>query len=335
LSDDGRSYRLHGEKLWISNAGFADLFTVFAKLEGKVSAFLVEASTAGLSTGPEEHKMGIAGSSTRALILRDAVVPRENLLGECGDGAHIAFQILNVGRIKLGAACIGGARNLLRQTMAYAQQRHAFGRPIASYGLVEQYVATMAVELFAAESAVYRTTGLMDSAPGLDEYAVECSIVKILASEMMDCVADLAVQIHGGNGYVRGNPAERAYRDARVNRIFEGTNEINRLLASGVLLKRAQQGRLGLLAGMQRIEQGLLAPAPSPAPDALERGRQLTLLVAAAAVRRHGEALAQEQELLAGICDLTIAVYTMQSAWLRQPGGALAQVILSGRLDAM
>lgn len=334
-ASDGSGYTLNGEKMWISNAGIADLFTVFAKLDGKVTAFLVEAKTPGLATGAEEHKMGIWGSSTRALLLRDAKVGEGNLLGQPGEGAHIAFQILNVGRIKLGAACIGGARNLIRQTIAYAKQRHAFGQAIASYGLVEQHFATMAIALYAAESAVYRTTGLMDTAASLEEHAAECAMVKITASEMMDRVADLAVQVHGGNGFVRGNPAERAYRDARVNRIFEGTNEINRLLASGVLLRRAQQGRLALMPAIQELQQSLLSPsAAAPAP-LLERARQIVLLAIGAAARRHGEALAQEQETLAGLTDMAAGLYAMQSAWLRQPEGILTQAVLCEQMDEL
>src|SRR6185437_1165102 len=328
-------FALSGEKMWISNAGFADLFTVFAKLEGKVTAFLVEAATPGMATGAEEHKMGIWGSSTRALLLREARVGRGQMLGQPGEGAHIAFQILNAGRIKLGAACIGGARNLMRQTIAYAQQRHAFGRAIASYGLIEQHLATMAIELYAAECTVYRTTGLMDAAGNLEEHAAECAMVKIAASEMMDRVADLAVQIHGGNGFVRGNAAERAYRDARVNRIFEGTNEINRLLASGVLLRRAQQGRLGLMPAIQALQQAWLAPGGEAGTPLLERARQMVLLAMGSAARRHGEALAQEQEILAALTDLAMGLYAMQSAWLRDRDGLLTQAVICERMDAM
>ncbi|MGH9481429.1 MAG: acyl-CoA dehydrogenase family protein [Terriglobales bacterium] len=333
LDPDGSHYRLNGEKMWISNAGFADLFTVFARTGERVSAFLVEAGFPGVATGAEEHKMGILGSSTRPLLLREARVPAENLLGGAGEGAHIAFQILNVGRFKLGAACIGGARNLLRQALAYAAQRQAFGQPIASFGLVQQLLVEVALRLFAAESAVYRTVGMMEGAKGLDEYAVECSIVKICASEMADVAVDHAVQVYGGNGFVRGNPAERAYRDARVNRIFEGTNEINRLLIPGVLLRRAEKGQLPLLAAVEQVMGEMLGPAADS--DPCEQARKAALLVAGLAFRRHGPGLAQEQELLAAIADLAIAVYVMQSVAARRPEGTLTRILLAETLDAV
>lgn len=331
LAADGSHYVLNGEKMWISNAGFADLFTVFAKVGEKVTAFLVEATLPGVSTGAEEHKMGIQGSSTRALLLRDAQVGVENVLGAVGDGGHIAFQILNVGRFKLGAACIGGARNTLRHTIAYARERQAFGKPIATFGLVQQMIADMVLGIFASESAVYRTVGMMEGASGLDEYAIECSMVKVEASEMVDHVVDCAVQIHGGNGFVRGNPAERAYRDARVNRIFEGTNEINRLLIGGQLLRRAQKGMLPLMAAFEEVRTELLGP-----PAALgvcERARKAALLVASLAYQKHREAIAREEELLAAIADLLIGVYVMQSVETRRPESDMAQVIVSETLD--
>lgn len=329
----GHHYRLTGEKMWISNAGFADLFTVFAKVEGKPTALLVESTWEGVSTGSEEHKMGIHGSSTRALVLRGARVPRENVLGGIGEGAHIAFQILNLGRLKLGAACLGGARNGLRQTIAYAQQRHAFGRPIADFGLVREQLARMAVELFAAESAVYRTAALMDSTPQWDEFAMECSIVKVQASEMADLVVDGAVQVHGGNGFVQGTPAERAYRDARVNRIFEGTNEINRLLIAGVALRRAQKGTLPLAAAVEEVLAGLLGPTEAVPP--VEQARRTVLMLAGLATQTLGGALEQEQVLLASLADLMIALFIMQSVVLRAPGAEATRVIVSEGMDTM
>lgn len=327
------SFVLNGEKMWISNAGFADLFTVFAKLDGKASAFLVEAKAEGISTGAEEEKMGIHGSSTRALLLRDVHLEAESLLGKPGEGAHIAFQILNVGRFKLGAACLGGARNCLREAIAYAKQRHAFGRPIANFGLIREHAARMATELFAAESVVYRTVGLMDSLHRLDEFAMECSIVKIQASEMLDDVVDRAVQIHGGNGFVRGNLAEQAYRDARVNRIFEGTNEINRLLLSGTALRRAQKGELPLRAQVEMVVAEMMGPAQVHA--ASEQARRAALLVAGLAVRRYGEQLDEHQVLLAALADLMIAVYVLQATAARQPKGLMTRAVASRMLDGV
>lgn len=333
LAPGGDEYLLNGEKMWISNAGFADLFTVFAILEGRVTAFLVEAGYAGVATGPEEHKMGIHGSSTRSLLLRDARVPRSNVLGEVGYGAHIAFQILNIGRFKLGAACIGGARNLLRHAIGYARQRHAFGQPIASFGLMQHFVASMAMGIYAAESTVYRTAGMMADEKDLNEYAVECSMVKVHASEMLDAVVDQAVQIYGGIGFVSGNAAERAYRDARVNRIFEGTSEINRLLISSMLLRRAEKGSLALLPAAEQAAAEMLAP---PGELGLcERARKIALLVCAIAYRRYREAIAQQQEMLAMIADLLVGVYVMQSVAVRQPESVLTQAVLAEQMDAV
>lgn len=331
-SEDGSVFVLNGEKMWISNAGIADLFTVFARTGESVSAFLVEATTPGVETGPEEHKMGLLGSSTRALRLQEARVPSANVLGGVGEGAHIAFRILNVGRFKLGAACIGGARNSLRDAIAYARQRRAFGRPIADFELIRQQIGAMALHLHAAEAAVYRVAQLLDDGHSLEEYAIECAIVKVHASEMLDRVVDAAVQIHGGNGFVRGNPAERAYRDARVNRIFEGTNEINRLLISGTILRRAQQGRLALAAAVERTQAELLG-APAAASPA-EQARKAALLVAGAAYRRHGAALEEKQTILAAVADLAIATFVLQAVEARQPEGAFTAAIAEATLDA-
>src|SRR5271169_6888296 len=273
LSADGKHYILNGEKMWITNAGFADLFTVFAKIDGeKFTAFLVERTFPGFSVGAEEHKMGIRGSSTCPIILNDCQVPVENLLGEIGKGHVIAFNILNVGRFKLGAMCVGGGRVSLENAIGYAKQRKAFGKVIADFGLVREKLANMATLIYVGESLVYRTVGMMDallseidSATGdagaiakerrkaIEEYAVECSILKVWGSEMIDYVVDETLQIYAGYGFVEEYPAERAYRDARINRIFEGTNEINRLIITGFLLKRAMSGQLPLMPAIKKL----------------------------------------------------------------------------------
>ena len=276
LSKDGTHYILNGEKMWITNAGFADLFTVFAKVDGeKFTAFLVEKSFPGFSIGAEEHKMGIRGSSTCPIILNDCKVPAENVLGEIGKGHVIAFNILNVGRFKLGAMCVGGARLSLENAIGYAKQRKAFNKVIADFGLVREKLANMAVGVYTGEALVYRTVGMMDVAlaevdksaadaaketrKAIEEYAVECSIIKVWGSEMVGFVVDETVQIYGGYGFVEEYPAERAYRDARINRIFEGTNEINRLIITGFLLKRAMSGQLPLMPAIKKLMDEVLS----------------------------------------------------------------------------
>src|SRR5271166_2569815 len=282
LSADGKNYLLNGEKMWITNAGFADLFIVFAKVDGeKFTAFIVERNFPGFAVGAEEHKMGIRGSSTCPLILNDCKVPVENVLGELGKGHHIAFNVLNVGRFKLGAGCVGSARNCIEGAIAYAKQRKAFGKVIADFGLIREKLANMAAGIFTGEAMAYRTVGMMDAAIAqlgaghddlasvrkvIDEYAVECSILKVWGSEFISYVVDEVVQIHGGYGFVEEYPAERNYRDVRVNRIFEGTNEINRLVITGFLLKRAMSGQLPLMPAIKKLMEEVLA-GPSASED--------------------------------------------------------------------
>jgi alkylation response protein AidB-like acyl-CoA dehydrogenase len=343
LSADQKHYRLDGEKMWITNAGFADLFTVFAKVDGeKFTAFLVERTFPGFSVGAEEHKMGIRGSSTCPIILNGCQVPRENLLGEVGRGHVIAFNILNIGRFKLGAMCVGGARNSLAGAVAYARERRAFGKAIAEFGLIREKVANMAVLTYVGESLVYRTVGMMDdalnavdrSAPeaarqilkAIEEYAVECSIIKVWGSEMVDYVVDEAVQIHGGYGFVEEYGAERAYRDARINRIFEGTNEINRLIISGFLLKRAMSNQLALMPAIKQVMEEVLSP-PSlgeepEGPLAEEQqfvaaARKLTLFAAGAATQKYLESIQDQQEIMGAIADMVIETYAAETALLR------------------
>jgi butyryl-CoA dehydrogenase len=343
LSPDGKHYILNGEKMWITNAGFADLFTVFAKLDGeKFTAFLVEKSFPGFSIGAEEHKMGIRGSSTCPIILNDCKVPVENLLGEIGKGHVIAFNILNVGRFKLGAMCVGGARVSLENAVGYARQRKAFGKVIADFGLVREKIANMAVGVYAGESMVYRTVGMMDVAlsevdksaadaaqqirKAIEEYAVECSIIKVWGSEMIDYVVDETVQIYGGYGFVEEYPAERAYRDARINRIFEGTNEINRLIITGFLMKRAMSGQLPLLPAIKRVLDEVMS-GPGMGEDregalAVERGivanaKKIGLVAAGSAYQKYMQALADQQEIVGAIADIIIETYAMESCLVR------------------
>jgi alkylation response protein AidB-like acyl-CoA dehydrogenase len=343
LSPDGKHYILNGEKMWITNAGFADLFTVFAKIDGeKFSAFLAERTFPGFSVGAEEHKMGIRGSSTCPIILNDCKVPVENLLGDIGKGHVIAFNILNVGRFKLGAMCVGGARVSLESAVAYAKQRKAFGKTIGDFGLVREKIANMATLIYVGESLVYRTVGMMDALlseidsaspdaakerrKAIEEYAVECSILKVWGSEMIDYVVDETVQIYAGYGFVEEYPAERAYRDARINRIFEGTNEINRLIITGFLLKRAMSGQLPLMPAIKKLMDEVLS-GPSlgeeiEGPLAEERklvaqAKKLGLFVSGAATQKYMQTIQDQQEVMGAIADMTIEIYAMESAVLR------------------
>ena len=343
LSGDGRNYVLNGEKMWITNSGFADLFIIFAKTEGeKLSAFLVERNTPGFSVGPEEHKLGIRGSSTCPLILSDCRVPVENLLGEAGKGHHIAFNTLNIGRFKLGAACTGGARQVLQDAIQYAKERKAFGKSIAEFGLIQEKLAECAAGVYTGEALVYRTIGMIDAALAdldtgtqgasheiekrIEEYAVECSIVKVWVSEMLQMVANHSVQIHGGYGYVEEYPAERAYRDARINPIFEGTNEINRLIITGWLMKRAMKGELPLMAAIKQLMDEVISPSLSAedreGPLAgeykmLAQAKKLGLFAAGAASQKYMLNLADQQEVMGAIADCAIEIYAMESAILR------------------
>jgi alkylation response protein AidB-like acyl-CoA dehydrogenase len=343
LSADGKHYVLNGEKMWITNAGFADLFTVFARVDGeKFSAFLVEKNFPGFSVGAEEHKMGIRGSSTCPIILNDCKVPVENLLGEVGKGHLIAFNILNIGRFKLGAMCVGGGRVSMENAIGYAKQRKAFGKVIADFGLVREKIANMAALLYVGESLVYRTVGMMDHAlsevdkaaadaakqtlKAIEEYAVECSIIKVWGSEMIDYVVDETVQIYAGYGFVEEYPAERAYRDARINRIFEGTNEINRLIITGFLLKRAMTGQLPLMPAIKKLMDEVLS-GPSTGEDLegplveerklVAQAKKLGLFAAGAATQKYMQAIQDQQEIMGAIADMTIETYAMESAVLR------------------
>ncbi len=338
LSQDGRHYLLNGEKMWISNGGFADLFTVFAKVDGeKFSAFLVERTSPGLSVGAEEHKLGIRGSSTCPLILADCQIPVENLLGEIGKGHHIAFNILNMGRFKLGASAVGAARTSLQQGIQYAKDRKAFGKSISDFGLIQEKLAECAAGIYVGEALSYRTIGMIDAAvagltaardiqKGIEEYAVECSILKVWGSEMLDMVVDHVVQIYGGFGYVEDYPAASAYRDSRINRIFEGTNEINRLIITGWLMKRAVAGQLPLLPAIQRIMDEVMensaVAGEQEGPLAGERklltaAKKLTLFASGVASQKHMQDMADQQEIMGALADCIMEVYAIESAVLR------------------
>ncbi len=345
LSEDGSHYVLNGEKMWITNCGFADLYTVFAKIDGaRFSAFLVERTFSGVKVGAEEHKLGIRGSSTCPLVLDNCQVPAGNLLGVEGKGHHIAFNVLNVGRFKLGVACVGGSRHALAAMIRYAKERKAFGKSIAEFGLIQRKIALSAARLYAAESMAYRTVGMIDAALSqlgpeqakdpreiqrrIEEYAVECSILKVYGSEMISYIADEYVAVMGGYGYVEEYPAARFYRDARINRIFEGTNEINRLIITGWLMKRAAAGELPLLKAIRSLMDEVTQPPSLDGSgdssevlgheaEVLAASRKIGLFAAGVASQRFLAALQDQQEIMADLADIISGVYALDSALMR------------------
>ncbi|MBN8863687.1 MAG: acyl-CoA dehydrogenase family protein [Sphingobacteriales bacterium] len=343
LSDDGKYYLLNGQKCWITNGGFAQVYTVFAKVDGdKFTAFIVERGTEGFTQGPEEHKMGIKGSSTVQLYFQDAKVPVENVLGEIGKGHRIAFNILNIGRLKLCAAATGGARRALTNTVEYARTREQFKQPISNFGAIKHKLAEMAIRIFVSESALYRTADWIDEkekellAAGkpfnesllgaAEEYAIECAMLKVYGSEILDFVVDEGVQIHGGNGFSAEYNISRAYRDSRINRIYEGTNEINRLLTLDMTLKRAMGGRLDLMGPAMAVQKELMSipdfGAADEAPFASEQKlvanlKKAILMTAGAAVQKLMMKIESEQEVLMSLADMAIETFNAESVLLR------------------
>ncbi|GIN89044.1 acyl-CoA dehydrogenase [Siminovitchia terrae] len=342
LNEAGTHYILNGEKQWITNSAFADVFIVYAKVDGEhFSAFIVEREYPGVSTGPEEKKMGIKSSSTRTLILEDAEIPVENLLGEAGNGHRIAFNILNIGRYKLGVGAVGASKRALEITLEYANQRKQFKTPISQFNLTKEKFGALGSEIYAAESSVYRTVGLFEDrmsrlsseeikdgtevAKSIAEYAIECSLNKFFGTEVLDHVVDEGVQIHGGYGFMEEYEIERAYRDSRINRIFEGTNEINRLLVPGTYLRKAFKGELPLLEKAQTLQEELMMLMPEePGDEPLAQEKQLTggakkaaLMIAGLAAQKYGKALENEQEILSRIADIVSLAYAMESVVLR------------------
>ncbi|MGX7596366.1 acyl-CoA dehydrogenase family protein [Planococcus plakortidis] len=342
LNEAGTHYVLNGEKQWITNAGFADVFVVYAKIDGEqFSAFIVERDFGGVSVGPEEKKMGIKSSSTRTLILEDAEVPVENLLGEAGRGHIIAFNILNIGRYKLGVGTIGASKRAMELTIPYTNQRQQFKTPISSFNLTKEKLATMASKLYAVESSVYRTVGLFEDrmsgftdeqqadgklvADSIAEFAIECSLNKFFGTETLDYIVDEGVQLHGGYGFMQEYEIERIYRDSRINRIFEGTNEINRLLVPGTLLRKAMKGELPLLQHAQALQEELLMMMPKEVgTEALaqekalvKNAKKIAILAAGLAAQTYGKKLEAEQEVLVNIADIVSNVFAMESVVLR------------------
>jgi alkylation response protein AidB-like acyl-CoA dehydrogenase len=342
LSPDGKRWILNGQKMWITNGGFADIFTIFAKVDGeKFSCFIVERGTPGFSIGAEENKMGIRGSSTVPLFFENAAIPKENLLHEIGRGHIVAFNTLNAGRFSLGAYCLGGSKKAIADSAKYAKERTAFGKPIAEFGLIEAKLGEMTVRTYALESMIYRTAGTIEAAVAagaegsdrskaamqtLEEYAIESSICKVAGSEILDYCVDEGVQIFGGYGFHEDYPMARAYRDSRVNRIFEGTNEINRMLIIQMLMKRAMTGVLPLIAAGKRLADEILAgpsfeetPSGDFAPElqAIAQSRKAFLLASGAAVQRFADKLADQQEIVAALSNIVIDIYSMESSVLR------------------
>jgi len=338
-STDGSHWVINGEKMWITNAAFADMFVTFAQVDTKqFSCFIIEKEYPGVSTGAEERKMGLKGSSTRTLVLENAMIPIDNVIGEIGKGHHVAFNILNIGRAKLGAGAVGGAKTALNDAILYSKQRIAFGKPIASFGAIKQKLAEMAIRIWAAEGMVYRTAGLMDQSleaanvdnaaqvlKAIEEYAVECSILKVFCSEVLDFVVDEAVQVYGGYGYSAEYPVERYYRDSRVNRIFEGTNEINRLLITGMLLKRAAAGHLPLYESARRVVDEVMSSSLPAEPSgslgaelaAIAQAKKALLFTAGAAVQKFADAIRNEQEVLMHISNIVMEIYAMDTTIIR------------------
>ncbi|MBA3886501.1 MAG: acyl-CoA dehydrogenase family protein [Acidobacteria bacterium] len=329
------SFVLSGEKMWVTNGGFADVFIVFAKVDGEqFSSFIVDRSFAGVTSGKEEHKMGLHGSSTTPLVLQDVPVPATGLLGEVGKGHRVALNTLNYGRFKLAAMCTGGAKTAIAEAATYASTRKQFNQAIANFGAIQHKLGEMTARLYGAESALYRTCGLLDASlagsqrlpASLEEFAIEASILKVAASEMLDYVLDENVQIHGGNGFVKDYPAERHYRDARVNRIFEGTNEINRLLVPGMFARRAIKGALPIISAAKALQDELLSPPslPSASADRLAPERTLVagmkkmaLAVLGTAMQTYGEKMADQQEVLGFASDIIMDAFVAESALLR------------------
>lgn len=346
LSDDGTHYILNGEKMFITNGGFADIFIVFAKVDGdKFTAFIVERQE-GLTPGAEEHKMGIKGSSTTPLVLADAKAPLENLLGEIGKGHKIAFNTLNIGRFKLGAMCIGGMKLMMHESIRYANERQQFGKSISSFGAIKSKLGEMAIRIWVGEAMIYRTLGMIEDAIGdttdpnakmraIEEYSAECSIIKVALSEYCDFLADEMVQIYGGYGYSADYPAERAYRDSRINRIFEGTNEINRMLIPGRLMKSALSGQLALLPAAQALMDEILTPQPLGFDDddsllaaetkLAKNAKKVGLMTLGTAAQKYMMKLGDQQEILIGIADIIMDAYAMESAILRAQKLAASQ----------
>jgi len=359
LSPDGSQWILDGQKMWITNGSFADVYIVFAKVNGeKFSAFIVERAFPGFKVGHEEHKMGIHGSSTTPIFLENCKVPKENLLHEIGRGHIVAFNILNAGRFTLGASCVGGSKQVLATASKYAKERKAFGKQIGEFGLMKEKLAEMAIQIFAVESMVYRSAGNIEAAMAaaagsgdkiqntmkvLEEYAVESSIAKVYGSEMLDFVVDEGVQIYGGYGFHEEYPVCRAYRDSRINRIFEGTNEINRMLIVQMLMKRAMGGQLPLIpAAMKLADEILAGPSSDETPEGVlaeearvvANAKKIFLQAAGGAVQKYREKLADEQELIGALANMVMEIYAMESSLLRAQksaaarGEAAAQAIL-------
>ena len=351
------SWSLTGEKMWISNGGFADLFIVFAKVDGEqFTAFLVERAFPGVSTGKEEHKMGLHGSSTTPLILQDARVPAGHVLGAIGRGHKVALNTLNYGRFSLGAMCAGGAKTAIGDAARYAAGRKQFGQPVASFGAIKHKLGEMTARAYAAECLSYRTAGLIDAAldnsssdgaviaKAFEEFAIESSICKVMCTETLDFVLDENVQIHGGNGFVHDYMAERYYRDARVNRIFEGTNEINRLLIPGMLVRRGLKGELPLVAAAKRLQDEILslAPGAGAGPDgplgseqrAVAAFKQVAVMVIGTALQTYGDQLESEQEVLSCAADIMIETYAGESALSRARQSRAVKAAAAGLHEA-